>query len=67
MNDEIEDMMKLVSDMVDVTDQRRTNRFRSKMYFVVNNWKYKYRLINNREKSEILDCINQMSYPFMQP
>ena len=59
--------MKLVADMEDVTDQRKTNRFRSKMYFIVNNWKFKYRLIDNREKREILNCVNQMSYPFNQP
>lgn len=66
MNDEIQDVIHLVNAMVDVSDQRRTNRFRSKMYFVVNNWKYKYRLIDNSEKREILNCINQMSYPFNQ-
>ena len=67
MNDEIQDIMKLVSDMEDVSDQRRTNRFRSKMYFAVNNWWYKYNLITSVEKNEILNCVNQMSYPFNQP
>ena len=67
MNDEMEAIMKLVADMEDVTDQRRTNRFRSKMYFVVNNWWYKYRLITSAEKNQILNCVNQMSYPFNQP
>ena len=67
MNDEIQDVINLVNSMEDVSDQRRTNRFRSKMYFIVNNWKFKYRLIDNREKREILNCVNQMSYPFNQP
>ena len=67
MNDEMEDIMKLVSDMEDVTDQRRTNRFRNKMYFVVNNWWFKYHLITSAEKNQILNCVNQMSYPFNQP
>ena len=67
MNDEMEAIMKLVADMEDVTDQRRTNRFRSKMYFVVNNWWYKYRLITSAEKNQILNCVNQMSYPFNAP
>ena len=64
MQDEINDVIQLVEDMEDVTDQRRTNRFRSKMYFIVNNWKFKYRLIDNREKRAILDCVNNATYPF---
>ena len=67
MNDEMEDIMKLVADMEDVSDQRRTRRFRSKMYFIVNLWWYKYRLITSAEKNQILNCVNQMSYPFNQP
>ena len=67
MNDEIQDVINIVNEMEDVSDQRRTNRFRSKMYFIVNNWKYKYRLIDNREKREILNCIYQMTYPFNAP
>ena len=67
MNDEMEAIMKLVADMEDVSDQRRTSRFRSKMYFVVNNWWFKYRLITSMEKNQILNAINQMSYPFNAP
>ena len=66
MNDEIQDVIDLVNAMEDVSDQRRTNRFRSKMYFIINNWKSKYRLIDVREKRELLNCVNQMSYPFNQ-
>ena len=64
MQDEINDVIQLVEDMEDVSDARRTNRFRSKMYFIVNNWKFKYRLIDNREKRAILDCVNNATYPF---
>ena len=67
MNDEIQDVIDLVNAMEDVSDQRRTNRFRSKMYFIINNWKSKYRLIDVREKRELLNCVNQMSYPFNDP
>ena len=66
MNDEMEAIMKLVADMEDVSDQRRTSRFRSKMYFVVNNWWFKYHLITSMEKNQVLNAINQMSYPFNQ-
>ena len=66
-DDEMEDIMKLVADMEDVSDQRRTRRFRSKMYFIVNNWWFKYHLITSAEKNQILNCVNQMSYPFNQP
>ena len=64
MQDEIQDVINLVNAMVDVSDSRRTNRFKSKMYFIVNNWKYKYRLIDNREKRRIMDCVANASYPF---
>ncbi len=64
MQDEINDVIDLVNAMEDVSDSRRTNRFKSKMYFIVNNWRYKYRLIDNREKRTILDCVNNASYPF---
>ena len=64
MNDEIQDVIDMVNAMENVSDQRRTNRFRSKMYFIVNNWKYKYRLIDVREKRAILDCVNNATYPF---
>ena len=67
MNDEMEAIMKLVADMEDASDQRRTRRFRSKMYFVVNNWWFKYHLITSMEKNQVLNAINQMSYPFNQP
>ena len=66
MNDEMEATMKLVADMEDASDQRRTRRFRSKMYFVVNNWWFKYHLITSMEKNQVLNAINQMSYPFNQ-
>ncbi len=64
MNDEIQDVIDLVNAMEDVSDRRRTNRFKSKMYIIVNNWRYKYRLIDNREKRTILACVNSTSYPF---
>ncbi len=64
MQDEINDVIQLVEDMEDVSDRRRTNRFKSKLYFIVNNWRYKYRLIDNSEKRAILDCVNNASYPF---
>ncbi len=64
MQDEINDVIDLVNAMEDVSDSRRTNRFKSKMYFIVNNWRYKYRLIDNREKRTILNCVNNASYPF---
>ena len=64
MQDEINDVIELINAMEDVTDQRRTNRFRSKMYFIVNNWKFKYRLIDNIEKRQILNCVNNATYPF---
>ena len=67
MNDEIDDVINLINAMEDVSDSRRTNRFRSKMYFIINNWKYKYRLIDNTEKRQLLNCVNQMSYPFNDP
>ena len=35
------------------------------MYFIVNNWKSKYRLIDVREKRRILDCVNNATYPFI--
>ena len=64
MNDEIQDVIDLVNAMENVSDQRRTNRFKSKMYFIVNNWRFKYRLIDVREKRAILDCVNNATYPF---
>ncbi len=64
MQDEINDVIALVNAMEDVSDNRRTNRFKSKMYFIVNNWRYKYRLIDNSEKRTILNCVNNASYPF---
>ena len=64
MQDEINDVIQLVEDMEDVSDARRTSRFKSKMYFIVNNWKSKYRLIDVREKRRILDCVNNATYPF---
>ncbi|MEX1382783.1 thrombospondin type 3 repeat-containing protein [Lutibacter sp.] len=64
MQDEINDVIELVTAMEDVSDSRRTNRFKSKMYFIVNNWKYKYRLIDNRERRRILNCVANASYPF---
>ncbi|MEX1382782.1 hypothetical protein, partial [Lutibacter sp.] len=64
MQDEIQDVINLVNAMEDVSDSRRTNRFKSKMYFIVNNWKYKYRLIDNRERRRIMDCVANASYPF---
>ena len=64
MQDEINDVINLVNAMEDVSDSRRTNRFKSKMYFIVNNWKYKYRLIDNSEKRSIMNCVNNASYPF---
>ena len=64
MQDEINDVIELVNAMEDVSDARRTNRFRSKMYFIVNNWKSKYRLIDVREKRRILECVNNATYPF---
>ena len=64
MQDEINDVIELVNAMEDVSDARRTSRFKSKMYFIVNNWKSKYRLIDVREKRTILNCVNNASYPF---
>ncbi len=64
MQDEINDVIDLVNAMEDVSDNRRTSRFKSKMYFIVNNWRYKYRLIDNSEKRAILNCVNNASYPF---
>ena len=64
MQDEINDVIELVNAMEDVSDARRTSRFKSKMYFIVNNWKFKYRLIDVREKRTILECVNSASYPF---
>ena len=64
MQDEINDVIQLVNAMEDVSDARRTSRFKSKMYFIVNNWKSKYRLIDVREKRRILDCVNNATYPF---
>jgi len=66
MNDEIQDAIDMVNALEDVSDRKRTNKFRRKMYIVVNYWWYKYRLISSREKREILECINEMSYPFNQ-
>jgi hypothetical protein len=64
MNDEIQAAMDLAEAMEDVSDSRRTSKFRRKMYVVVNYWWYKYRLISSKEKRQILECVNQMSYPF---
>jgi len=66
MNDEIQEVIDMVSALEDVSDSKRTSKFRRKMYIVVNYWWYKYRLISSREKRQILDCVNQMSYPFNQ-
>jgi len=66
MNDEIQDAINMAEAMEDVSDSKRTRKFRSKMYIVVNYWWYKYKLINSREKREILECVNSMSYPFNQ-
>jgi len=66
MNDEIQEVIDMVSALEDVSDSKRTSQFRRKMYIVVNYWWYKYRLISSREKRQILDCVNQMSYPFNQ-
>ena len=67
MNDEMEVIMQLISEMDDdISDARKTRRFRSKMYFVVNNWWFKYHLITSMEKNQVLNAINQMSYPFNQ-
>jgi len=67
MNDEIQNAMDLAEALVGVSDARRTRKFRAKMYTVVTNWWYKYRLIDNSEKQQILDCVNSMSYPFNRP
>ena len=64
MNDEIQDAIDMVTALEGVSDRKRTNKFKRKMYIVVNYWWYKYKLISSREKREILECINQMSYPF---
>ena len=64
MMDEVDAVIALVNAMEGVTDQRRTNRFKSKMYIIVNNWWFKYKLIDNREKARILNCVNNASYPF---
>jgi hypothetical protein len=67
MNDEIQEVIDMVTALEDVSDSRRTSKFRRKMYIVVNYWWYKYRLISSREKRQILECVNQMSYPFNDP
>ena len=64
MNDEIQEVIDMVTALEDVSDAKRTNKFRRKMYIVVNYWWYKYRLINSREKRQVLECVNSMSYPF---
>lgn len=64
MNDEIQEVIDLVNAMEDVSDRRRTSRFRYKMYLVVNYWWHKYKLIDSREKRQILNCVYSMSYPF---
>ena len=65
MQDEIQDVINLVNAMADVSDIRRTNRFKNKMYFIVNNWKFKYRLIDSSEKRQIMKCIANAAYPFI--
>jgi hypothetical protein len=67
MNDEIQEVMDMVTALEDVSDSKRTSKFKRKMYIVVNYWWYKYRLISSREKRQILECVNQMSYPFNDP
>jgi len=64
MNDQILDVMNLVNAMEDVSDSRRTFKFRYKMYTTVNYWWYKYKIIDSREKRRILNCVMNMSYPF---
>ena len=64
MMDEVDAVIAEINAMEGVTDNRRTNRFKSKMYIIVNNWWFKYKLIDNREKARILNCVNNASYPF---
>ena len=64
MMDEVDAVIAEINAMEGVTDNRRTNRFKSKMYIIVNNWWFKYKLIDNREKTRILECVNNSSYPF---
>lgn len=64
MNDEIQEVLDLVNAMEDVSDRRRNSKFRYKMYLVVNYWWHKYKLIDSREKRQILNCVYSMEYPF---